>query len=176
MADVTINNLTGQAPVLTDVFPFSTTGVGPTTYKATLQQIKTALAVPTAVSQLTNDSGYITAASIPPVPKFAYAIFSQSGSSPYTVTLIASKNVSSITANSSNANITINWSSNYFDNENYCVTFGVGSNYCGNRSNGVNLVCSSEGVKTRNSVIIMVGSSSSGGFAGNNYINVIAVQ
>lgn len=51
MADVTINNLTGQAPVLTDVFPFSTTGVGPATYKATLQQIKTALSIPAAQVQ-----------------------------------------------------------------------------------------------------------------------------
>ena len=45
MADVTINNLTGQAPSLTDVFPFSTTGVGPATYKASLTQIKSALAI-----------------------------------------------------------------------------------------------------------------------------------
>ena len=44
MADVTINDLTGQAPVLTDVLPFSTT-VTPTTYKASLTQIKTALAI-----------------------------------------------------------------------------------------------------------------------------------
>jgi hypothetical protein len=48
MADVTINNLTEQAPTTSDVFPFSTTGVTPSTYKATLAQIKTALAVPAA--------------------------------------------------------------------------------------------------------------------------------
>jgi hypothetical protein len=48
MADVTINDLTGQAPTTSDVFPFSTTGVTPSTYKATLAQIKTALAVPAA--------------------------------------------------------------------------------------------------------------------------------
>lgn len=48
MADVTINNLTGQAPTDSDVFPFSTTGVTPSTYKATLAQIKTALAIPAA--------------------------------------------------------------------------------------------------------------------------------
>lgn len=45
MADVTINNLTGQAPTNNDVFPFSTTGVTPATYKASLTQIKTALAI-----------------------------------------------------------------------------------------------------------------------------------
>jgi len=78
MADVTINNLTGQAPTNNDVFPFSTTGATPSTYKASLAQIKTALGlatvattgsyndlinrptIPTAVSQLTNDSRYIT--------------------------------------------------------------------------------------------------------------------
>ncbi len=85
MADVTISGLGSQAPTSNDVFPFSTTGVTPSTYKATLAQIKTALAIPatqiqsdwtqantgaldyiknkptipTAVSQLTNDSGYI---------------------------------------------------------------------------------------------------------------------
>ena len=45
MADVTINNLTGQAPTNSAVFPFSTTGVTPSTYKASLTQIKTALAI-----------------------------------------------------------------------------------------------------------------------------------
>jgi hypothetical protein len=60
MADVTINELTSQAPTTSDLFPFST-AVSPSTYKASLAQIKTALAIPTAVSQLTNDSAYITA-------------------------------------------------------------------------------------------------------------------
>ena len=41
MADVTINQLTDQAPALSDVFPFATTGVTPSTYKASLAQIKT---------------------------------------------------------------------------------------------------------------------------------------
>ena len=77
MADVTINGLGSQSPTTSDVFPFSTTGVTPSTYKATLAQIKTSMAlasvastgsyadlsdkptIPTAVSQLTNDSGYI---------------------------------------------------------------------------------------------------------------------
>lgn len=45
MADVTINDLTGQAPTSTDVFPFASEGVSPSTYKATLAQIKTALAI-----------------------------------------------------------------------------------------------------------------------------------
>jgi hypothetical protein len=47
MADITINDLTGHAPVSTDVFPFSTTGVTPSTYKATLAQVKTALSFAT---------------------------------------------------------------------------------------------------------------------------------
>ena len=50
MADVTINNLTGQAPTNNDVFPFSTTGVGPATYKASLAQIKTALGLATVAT------------------------------------------------------------------------------------------------------------------------------
>jgi hypothetical protein len=45
MADVTINQLGSQAPTSNDVFPFSTTGVTPSTYKATLAQIKTGLAL-----------------------------------------------------------------------------------------------------------------------------------
>jgi len=50
MADVTINNLTGQAPSLTDVFPFSTTGVGPATYKASLAQVRTGLNLATVAT------------------------------------------------------------------------------------------------------------------------------
>lgn len=50
MADVTINNLTGQAPTTSDVFPFSTTGVTPSTYKATLAQIKTGLGLATVAT------------------------------------------------------------------------------------------------------------------------------
>ena len=78
MADVTINDLTGQTPTSTDVFPFSTTGGTPSTYKATLTQLKTGLGlaavaitgsyndllskptIPTSTSQLTNNSGYLT--------------------------------------------------------------------------------------------------------------------
>jgi len=44
MADVTINQLTSQAPTTSDLFPFST-AVSPSTYKASLAQIKTALAI-----------------------------------------------------------------------------------------------------------------------------------
>ena len=97
MADVTINNLTGQAPSLTDVFPFSTTGVGPTTYKATLSQLKAGMSLnnvenkssATIRSELTssnvttalgytpynntNPAGYITAASIPSSQQLAKA-------------------------------------------------------------------------------------------------------
>ena len=72
MADVTINQLTSQAPGTNDFFPFST-AVSPSTYKASLAQIKTALAIPTAVSQLTNDSAYITAASLPTSKQLAKA-------------------------------------------------------------------------------------------------------
>ena len=78
MADVTINNLTGLVPTSTDVFPFSTTGVTPATYKASLAQLKTGMGfatvattgsyndltskptIPTQTSQLTNNSGFIT--------------------------------------------------------------------------------------------------------------------
>jgi len=62
MADVTINQLTGQAPTNTDVFPFSTTGVTPSTYKATLAQIKTALAIPAA--QIQSDWNQTSSASL----------------------------------------------------------------------------------------------------------------
>jgi len=180
MADVTISSLSPLTPSTELVLPVSN---GTTTGKVTLSQVCGVMTSAQITSALgytpynsTNPAGYITAASLPTVPKIAYAIFSQSGSAPYGVSLIASKNVASISANSSNANVTINWSSNYFDNENYCVTFGVGSNFCSNRSYGVNLVCSSEGTKQRNSVVVMIGSSSSGGFVGSNYINVMAVQ
>jgi len=44
MADVTINELTSQAPTTSDLFPFAT-AVSPSTYKASLAQIKTALAI-----------------------------------------------------------------------------------------------------------------------------------
>ena len=75
MADVTINDLTGQAPVLTDVFPFSTTGITPSTYKATLQQIKTALDIPTQTSQLINNSGFMSTTQTGTAPYFGIRAF-----------------------------------------------------------------------------------------------------
>jgi hypothetical protein len=50
MADVTINDLTGQVPTTSDLFPFAT-AVSPSTYKASLAQIKTALNIPAAQIQ-----------------------------------------------------------------------------------------------------------------------------
>jgi hypothetical protein len=47
MADVTINDLSSQVPTTNDLFPFATL-VSPSTYKASLAQIKTALAIPAA--------------------------------------------------------------------------------------------------------------------------------
>ena len=44
MADVTITDLTSQAPGTNDLFPFAT-AVSPSTYKASLAQIKTAMAI-----------------------------------------------------------------------------------------------------------------------------------
>jgi len=116
MADVTINQLTGQAPTSSDIFPFSTTGVTPSTYKATLAQIKTGLGlatvattgsyndlsskptIPTAVSQLTNDSGYITSSSLPSSQQLAQAWvnFTPSSSDNTNCTLNNYYNVSSV--------------------------------------------------------------------------------
>ena len=45
MADITINDLVSQAPTSNDVFPFSTTGVTPATYKASLAQIKSGMSL-----------------------------------------------------------------------------------------------------------------------------------
>lgn len=120
MADITINNLTGQAPSLTDVFPFSTTGVGPATYKATLSQLKSSMSlnnvenkssatirseitssnVTTALGYTpynsTNPAGYITASSLPSSQQLAKAwvVFNWNGSA---VVIRASYNVSSVT-------------------------------------------------------------------------------
>ena len=49
MADVTINELTTQAPTTNDLFPFST-AVSPSTYKASLAQIKTGLGLATVAT------------------------------------------------------------------------------------------------------------------------------
>ena len=71
MADVTINELTGQAPASTDVFPFSTTGVTPSTYKATLAQVKTALGLATVATT----GSYSDLSSKPSVQSVTQVIF-----------------------------------------------------------------------------------------------------
>jgi len=110
----------------------------------------------------------------PSVPKFAYAVLSQIGTAPYTVTTLASVNVESITVNPTTADITINWTTNYFKDANYCVTFGAQSQFVGNRSQGVNIQTGS--TKTRNSVTVMAGSVSNGQFYAVPNINVMAIQ
>ena len=119
MADVTINQLTGQAPTSTDIFPFSTTGVTPSTYKATLAQIKTGLGlatvastgsyndlsskptIPTATSQLTNDSGFMSTSQTGSAPYFgirAYVNFDggSQGATASPLTIRSQGNVSSV--------------------------------------------------------------------------------
>ena len=122
MADVTINNLTGQAPSLTDVFPFSTTGVGPATYKASLSQLKSSMSlnnvenkssatirseitssnVTTALGYTpynsTNPAGYITAASIPASQQLAKAWvnFNGTGSIGTNQTIRSQYNISTV--------------------------------------------------------------------------------
>ena len=59
MADVTINQLTAQAPTTNDVFPFST-AVSPSTYKASLAQIKTAMSI--AWSDVSGKPSFATVA------------------------------------------------------------------------------------------------------------------
>jgi len=110
----------------------------------------------------------------PSVPKFAYAVLSQVGTAPYTVTTLASAHVESITVNPTTADITINWTTNYFNDANYCITFGAQSNFAGNRSQGINIQTGS--TKTRNSVTIMAGSMSNGQFYAVPNINVMAIQ
>jgi hypothetical protein len=110
----------------------------------------------------------------PSVPKFAYAVLSQVGTAPYTVTTLASAHVESITVNPTTADITINWTTNYFNDANYCITFGAQSQFVGNRSQGINIQTGS--TKTRNSVTIMAGSVSNGQFYAVPNINVMAIQ
>jgi len=133
MADVTINQLTELAPTSNDVFPFSTTGVvTPSTYKASLAQIKTALGlatvastgsytdligrptIPTKTSDLTNDSGFITANNT----VVARAWFISYGTS-----LLGGHNVTSITG--THPNYTINFT-NPMPNTNYTFVGTVG--------------------------------------------------
>lgn len=139
MADVTINQLTSQAPVLADVFPFSTTGGTPSTYKASLTQIKSALSlstvastgsyndltnlptIPTLTSQLTNNSGFITSANLPGSSQLARAwvLFNGSGGA----SIISSYNVASVTRQDIGS-YTINFTPGTFTDASYV---GVGS-------------------------------------------------
>jgi hypothetical protein len=91
MADVTINNLVGQVPTTSDVFPFSTTGVTPSTYKASLAQMKTALGLATVAStgSYTDLSNKPT---IPIVPTIIYCVYNTTDG----FISAASKNVSSV--------------------------------------------------------------------------------
>ena len=139
MADVTINQLTSQAPTSSDVFPFST-AVSPSTYKASLAQIKTALGlatvattgsytdlinrptIPTAVSQLTNDSAYITASSLPTSQQLARAWvnFNGQGANLANQTIRASYNVNSVYKLGA-GDYRINFTSGTFSDANYCA-------------------------------------------------------
>jgi hypothetical protein len=107
--------------------------------------------------------------------KAAYVVLSQSGNPPYSVTVHASRNVASVVANPGNADITINWVTDFFDDANYCVTFGTQSLATSNRSTGVNIQTGASS-KQRNSLTIMAGSVSNGGFFGLPSINVMAMQ
>ena len=125
MADVTINQLTSQAPTTSDLFPFST-AVSPSTYKASLAQIKTALAIPTAVSQLTNDSAYITAASLPASQQLAKAWvnFNGTGANLTNQSIYSQYNVSSVYKISEGC-YRINFPTGVFADGNYCCTGAI---------------------------------------------------
>ena len=127
MADVTINQLTGQAPTTNDVFPFST-AVSPSTYKASLAQIKTALAIswsdvsskPSFATVATTGS-YADLSNKPTIPSTtavakAYARFNPAG------TLDGSYNVTSVVKNDSQ-DYTVNFT-NSLGSTNY-ITVGT---------------------------------------------------
>ncbi|NCX96851.1 MAG: hypothetical protein EBX41_10710 [Chitinophagia bacterium] len=108
MADVSITNLSGQVPSLTDVFPFSTTGVTPATYKASLSQLKTSMGFATVATtgsysdlintppviiqsliasnntqlSTTTNNSYQNVVSVTIVPKFANSKINITGSVP----------------------------------------------------------------------------------------------
>lgn len=104
MADVTINELTNLAPSNSDVFPFSTTGVTPSTYKASLAQIRTALSIPTI-----NDLQLCK----------AWVNFDGRGSIGVNQTIRSQFNISSVYKfNSGSYTITF---SNALSNANYCA-------------------------------------------------------
>jgi hypothetical protein len=125
MADVTINDLSSLAPTTSDLFPFST-AVSPSTYKASLAQIKTALAIPTAVSQLSNDSGYITSSSLPSSQQLAKAWvnFNGTGAINTNQSMYAFYNVSSVFKISEGC-YRINFPAGVFADGNYCCTGAV---------------------------------------------------
>jgi len=68
MADVTISQLNSRAPTSDDVFPFST-AVSPSTYKASLAQIKTSLGL-ASVASTGNYNDLSNKPSIPPALGF----------------------------------------------------------------------------------------------------------
>ena len=154
MADVTISSLPLGTPSGNLVLPISN---GINTYSAPLSDIQV------------NYSKIIN------TPRIAYAVLSQIGTAPYTVATLASSNVQSITVNSATADITINWTTNYFKDENYCISFGVQAGYTGNRSSGINIQTGSSS-KTRNNITIMAGSVSDGRFYPVPNINILAIQ
>jgi len=178
MADVTINELTGQAPTNTDVFPFSTTGVTPSTYKATLLQIKTALAIPAA--QIQSDWNQASSASldfiknkptIPTVPKIAWARFNGSG------TIQASSGITSITNNPSSLGTwlyRIDVTAAGFSNANYSV---VGMTRYNNYSNFMQLYTGGGETTTYNptQTVFYVGTNNDQGGGTNTHINYIQV-
>ena len=122
MADVTINNLTGQAPTNNDVFPFSTTGVTPTTYKASLTQIKTALGLAT-VATTGNYNDLTNKPTIPTVNSAqlarAWVNFDGQGSISTNQTIRSSYNIASV-YKFNTGSYTISFSS-ALSNSNYAV-------------------------------------------------------
>jgi len=137
MADVTINQLTGQAPTNTDVFPFSTTGVTPSTYKASLTQIKTALGLATVAT--TGDyNDLINRPTIPTVNSVqlarAWVNFDGRGTNLTNQTIRANYNVDSVYKLGA-GDYRINFTPGTFSDANYCAVGnggrGVGQGWYG---------------------------------------------
>jgi len=145
MADVTINNLTGQAPTTSDVFPFSTTGITPSTYKASLTQMKTAMSLnnvenkssATIRSEITssnvttalgytpynssNPSGYITSASLPSSQQLARAWVCFDG---INVVIRRAYNITNVTRNNT-GRFTLTFASGTMPDGNYSICGSV---------------------------------------------------
>ena len=134
MADVTINQLTSQAPGTNDVFPFST-AVSPSTYKASLAQIKTAMSI--AWSDVSGKPSFATVATtgsytdlinkptIPAAPASqqlvrAWVNFDGTGVVGQNQTIRSSYNVSSVYKNAI-GDYTINFAVGTFADANYCI-------------------------------------------------------